>query len=107
MPVCVRAYERVKRLSLIMIYLALLHWILHAVGLFSNLKRRLVWPSRGSGYLVKPFEHNIIIVGPSEFIGTFTSLFRTWRNEKNRAQNAIEIARQAGCNVRKFSGLCL
>ncbi|MBJ7538532.1 DNA recombination protein RmuC [Marinomonas transparens] len=48
------------------------------------------------------FEHNIIIVGPSNLLATLRTIQNIWRNEK-QSQNAIEIARQAGAMYDKFS----
>ncbi len=56
-----------------------------------------------SGLFSEAFEHNIIIVGPSNLLATLRTVQNIWRNEK-QSQNAIEIARQAGAMYDKFSG---
>jgi len=56
-----------------------------------------------NGLFGEAFEHNIIIVGPSNLLATLRTIQNIWRNEK-QSQNAIEIARQAGAMYDKFSG---
>ncbi|MEP0073542.1 MAG: DNA recombination protein RmuC [Marinomonas sp.] len=56
-----------------------------------------------NGLFSEAFEHNIIIVGPSNLLATLRTIQNIWRNEK-QSQNAIEIARQAGAMYDKFSG---
>ena len=56
-----------------------------------------------NGLFSDAFEHNIIIVGPSNLLATLRTIQNIWRNEK-QSQNAIEIARQAGAMYDKFSG---
>ncbi|AEF54226.1 DNA recombination protein RmuC [Marinomonas posidonica] len=56
-----------------------------------------------NGLFSEAFEHNIIIVGPSNLLATLRTVQNIWRNEK-QSQNAIEIARQAGAMYDKFSG---
>ncbi|WP_111638598.1 DNA recombination protein RmuC [Marinomonas shanghaiensis] len=55
-----------------------------------------------NGLFSEAFEHNIIIVGPSNLLATLRTIQNIWRNEK-QSQNAIEIARQAGAMYDKFS----
>lgn len=56
-----------------------------------------------NGLFGEAFEHNIIIVGPSNLLATLRTIQNIWRNEK-QSQNAIEIARQAGAMYDKFAG---
>ena len=56
-----------------------------------------------NGLFSEAFEHNIIIVGPSNLLATLRTIQNIWRNEK-QSQNAIEIARQAGAMYDKFAG---
>ncbi|ETI62423.1 DNA recombination protein RmuC [Marinomonas profundimaris] len=56
-----------------------------------------------NGLFSEAFEHNIIIVGPSNLLATLRTIQNIWRNEK-QSQNAVEIARQAGAMYDKFSG---
>ncbi|BFM48893.1 DNA recombination protein RmuC [Marinomonas sp. THO17] len=56
-----------------------------------------------NGLFSEAFEHNIIIVGPSNLLATLRTVQNIWRNEK-QSQNAIEIARQAGAMYDKFAG---
>ncbi|SBS32163.1 DNA recombination protein RmuC [Marinomonas spartinae] len=56
-----------------------------------------------NGLFSEAFEHNIIIVGPSNLLATLRTIQNIWRNEK-QSQNAIEIARQAGAMYDKFVG---
>lgn len=55
-----------------------------------------------NGLFSEAFEHNIIIVGPSNLLATLRTIQNIWRNEK-QSQNAIEIARQAGAMYDKFA----
>ncbi|ADZ92238.1 DNA recombination protein RmuC [Marinomonas mediterranea] len=55
-----------------------------------------------NGLFGEAFEHNIIIVGPSNLLATLRTVQNIWRNEK-QSQNAIEIARQAGAMYDKFA----
>ncbi|TDO98789.1 DNA recombination protein RmuC [Marinomonas balearica] len=55
-----------------------------------------------NGLFGEAFEHNIIIVGPSNLLATLRTIQNIWRNEK-QSQNAIEIARQAGAMYDKFA----
>ncbi|WP_191603004.1 DNA recombination protein RmuC [Marinomonas algicola] len=56
-----------------------------------------------NGLFSDAFEHNIIIVGPSNLLATLRTIQNIWRNEK-QSQNALEIAKQAGAMYDKFVG---
>jgi len=56
-----------------------------------------------NGLFSEAFEHNIIIVGPSNLLATLRTIQNIWRNEK-QSQNAMEIAKQAGAMYDKFVG---
>ncbi|MCZ2720537.1 DNA recombination protein RmuC [Marinomonas sp. 15G1-11] len=56
-----------------------------------------------NGLFSEAFEHNIIIVGPSNLLATLRTIQNIWRNEK-QSQNALEIAKQAGAMYDKFVG---
>ncbi len=56
-----------------------------------------------NGLFSEAFEHNIIIVGPSNLLATLRTIQNIWRNEK-QSHNAMEIAKQAGAMYDKFVG---